>query len=413
MSVEAAYKNQTADPWTPTASKNYTRNDQWLRNKLQSLMADGGESWYDTPEIDGVERFVRAVSPQSFPVISQSGWDPLPSQLVWPSEYLEYLKDLYPCGTANYVIEGPVGSGPGLPWTGTAESVNSFKCSACFEENGDLLMHDFVVLTNSDDQNVVDLVSEGYSLRCIIPSTFDAGTGWTYMERFILSGDPGGSNATVEYQPPGSSTWHNVDLLGPTAYTINGVSYTASVKACFRHASFPIQFGWLGNHLPVKLTDDAYPGGQLYTQSEDPDAVAITSLPTGKMQFVKPIYAFQKSDGSSAAWFDQYAATVMAAQNAGNMATYVTGYSDSYKYGNVQFGSHDGLYNKIHVVIPDLTEACFSDFNNDGRNDLEDLQILIYSWGTVDCDLNDDLTTNVLDLLYMLKGWGQCTPAGL
>jgi hypothetical protein len=103
----------------------------------------------------------------------------------------------------------------------------------------------------------------------------------------------------------------------------------------------------------------------------------------------------------------------MAAQNAGNMATYVTGYSDSYKYGNVQFGSHDGLYNKIHVVIPDLTEACFSDFNNDGRNDLEDLQILIYSWGTVDCDLNDDLTTNVLDLLYMLKGWGQCTPAGL
>jgi hypothetical protein len=165
MSVEAAFKNQLADPWTQTTSKNYLRNDQWLRNNLRSLMANGGTGWYYTPSIDGKAKFVRAVSPQSFPVIPQAGWNPLPPKLVWPSEYLDYLKLAYPCGTDNYIIEGPVGSGPGLPWTGTSGIVNSFKCSACFKENGDLLMHDFVVLTNSDDQNVVDLITEGYSLH--------------------------------------------------------------------------------------------------------------------------------------------------------------------------------------------------------------------------------------------------------
>ena len=411
MSVEAAFKNQLADPWTQTTSKNYLRNDQWLRNNLRSLMANGGTGWYYTPSIDGKAKFVRAVSPQSFPVIPQAGWNPLPPKLVWPSEYLDYLKLAYPCGTDNYIIEGPVGSGPGLPWTGTSGIVNSFKCSACFKENGDLLMHDFVVLTNSDDQNVVDLITEGYSLQCTIPNTLDAVTGWTYMERFILSGDPGGSNATVEYKSPGSSTWNTVDLLGGNAYTINGVSYTASIKSCFRHASFPIQFGWLGNHLPVKLTDDAYPGGQLYTQSDDPDAIAITTLPTGKMQFIKPIYEFEKADGSSAEWFDQYAATVMAAQNPSNMATYVTGYSDSYKYGNVQFGSHDGLYNRIQLSIPDLTSNCYSDFNNDGINNPPDVLILLNSWGSVSCDLNGDSMTNVHDLLLLLKDWGKCAPA--
>ena len=78
----------------------------------------------------------------------------------------------------------------------------------------------------------------------------------------------------------------------------------------------------------------------------------------------------------------------------------------------MQFKTHSDKFNRITLTIPDLTSACYSDFNNDGRNDREDILILMGDWGKAGCDLTGDTppVTNVHDLLKLLADWGKCTP---
>jgi hypothetical protein len=279
------------------------------------------------------------------------------------------------------------------------------------------------------------------------------------MERFIIRGDPGGSMAVAEYQKPGDSTWVHVPLIGAYAYYIPlpdqklgsgigacclapqdcqqlskadcdtqngyyqgdntnctpsslcdpGHDYTNAVKASAKQAASPIQFGWLGNEMTV--AHHVVEGTKYYVHSTAPDAVRIGALTPGKMQWVVPIYEFQKEDGTSENWYDRWGQTIYSSQHSDDLAAYFTGYSDVYKYGRVQVNSHSAKYNRIQLLIPDLTAACASDFDNNGNNDSEDLLILLNSWGTIDCDLNVDLTTDIMDLLQLLADWGLCTQA--
>ena len=297
---------------------------------------------------------------------------------------------------------------------GHSDKPNSFHCTACFNEHGELIVGvgehgvgDFSTLTNNPhgDESLTD-AAQLYDIRVTIPNEKN-GAGWNTIERLILGGDPGGAKAKLQYRTSQTDPWITGSTTGPKAYHIpkdDGVNYTPAIKAAAgRMLSYPIQFGWLDNYLEVEWHEDE----GYYKKSTT--GTTIESLQVGAMQWLIPIYEWIDD---ARRWYDNYGATILKAQTPDNLVAYNQPYTDSYKYGNVQVPTHKGTYNRIWITIPDLTDACKSDLNNNAQNDLEDILILFEGWGKIDCDLNEDSTTNVLDLLQMLKDWGLCTPTG-
>ena len=308
----------------------------------------------------------------------------------------------------DFAIEAPNSAAMGHGWTSAA---GAFKGEACFESADSLKIHTFTHLGSDHSSHLLPLGQTTYEITCTIPSG-SSGDGWTHMEHFVLSGDPGGSSATVTVthngQPyPSASPLTNYPMAG-WDYLIDGHTYTDAIKGAFRQVSTAIQFGWLGNTTKVTDTHVGPIMAENYIYLEKNDGVEINSLSTGKMQYVEPIYAWENGNE----WFDRYGETMLLAQNKNNMVAYVSGYSDTYSYGQVQFNTHSDKFNRITLTIPDLTPACYSDFNNDGINDREDIMILMDDWGKAGCDLTGDTppVTNVHDLLKLLTDWGECTP---
>jgi hypothetical protein len=413
MNVEGSYCSTENGNWTqqefggafgtPTSSKRYIRNDQWIRNTLKALMINGdgtsnGDNWYYHGHEGVPSSFVRAVSPQKFPNTQNPGWHPVPSAFTFSPGYLAHLYSTYPCGGEGFAIEGPCSAAEGHDWTSAA---GAFKAEACFESADSLKIHDFTHLESA----VSILLPPNYEITCTIPSS-SAGDGWTHMEHFVLSGDPGGSSATVTVTLNGQPVLTN-HPMATWDYLIDGQDYTDAIKGAFRQASTAIQFGWLGNTTKVTDTHVGPSMAENYIYLEAHDGVEINTLSTGKMQYIEPIYAWENGNE----WFDRYGETMLLAQNRNNMVTYVSGYSDTYSYGQVQFKTHSDKFNRITLTIPDLTPACYSDFNNDGSNDREDILILMGDWGKAGCDLTGDTppVTNVHDLLKLLADWGECT----
>jgi hypothetical protein len=476
MSIATANKANESDPWSaPTANKSYKHNDQWIRNALKDALTGGGAAWDYSVE----DKFIRAVSPQSFPVI-QNDWSPIPPNMRFNTNYIEQLAATYNCAGGNtWTIRGAYSEADDHKFTGDPTIINSYQCKACFTSQGSapnikygLTLKNYTLLTNAlaPAHNLPD---DDYSVRLKIPiGSSTTGTTWSDLNRFILSGDPGGASATVEYQKSGETTWTPVQIAPPqggaadwdyyipspdhisgTSPTATGAccvtptdcqvvlksvcdskvgfyqgdnttcdqpseggvvcntghNYTPAVKASAKQASFPIQFGWLDNAATVKHVTGA-DGTIYYNHSTAPDAVKIQDLTPGQMQWVIPIYEYMGGSGANEPWYDQYGATLNKAQNLDDMVAYVTGYTDAWKYGKVQVNSHSNTYNQIKLVIPDLTDACASDFDNNGSLSADDMLILLNYWGTIYCDRNMDGTTDITDLLVLLADWGQCTP---
>ena len=398
---------------TPSHTKRYKRNDQWIRNTLKALMINAGgtstgDNWYYQRHHGETSWFVRAVSPQEFPNLSNQGWYPKPSAFTFSTDYLSDLHTTYPCSGEGFAIETPNSAAEGHGWSSAA---GAFKAEACFESADSLKIHNFTHLESNHSQ-VLPLGQTNYEITCAIPPGH-AGDGWTNMEHFVLSGDPGGSSATVtvtrngqRYPPLPASPLTNYPMA-TWDYKIDGHNYTEAIKGAFRQVSTAIQFGWLGNTKTVNDTHVGPSTAENYIYLETHDGAEINTLSTGKMQYVEPIYAWENGNE----WFDRYGETMLLAQNRNNMVAYVSGYSDTYSYGQVKFNTHTDKFNRITLTIPDLTPACYSDFNNNGINDREDILILMDDWGKAGCDLTGDTppVTNVHDLLKLLTDWGECT----
>ena len=420
MNVEGSYCSTEDGNWTQqefggafgdsSNTKRYIRNDQWIRNQLKALMINGdgtsnGGNWYYHGHEGLPSSFVRAVSPQEFPNTQNSGWHPKPSAFTFSPGYLAQLLNTYPCSTVDgFAIEAPISAAQGHDWTSAA---GAFKAKACFESADALKIHNFTHL-ESAASHLLPLGQTNYEITCAIPSS-SASDGWTHMEHFVLSGDPGGSSATITVTHNGQPYMALTNYpMATWDYLIDGHNYTDAIKGAFRQVSTAIQFGWLGNTTKVKDTHVGPSTAENYIYLEAHDGAEINTLSTGKMQYLEPIYAWENGNE----WFDRYGETMLLAQNRNNMVTYVSGYSDTYSYGQVPFKTHSDKFNRITLTIPDLTPACYSDFNNDGINDREDILILMGDWGKVGCDLTGDTppVTNVHDLLKLLTDWGECTP---
>ncbi len=429
MGIRSGWWDSDEDQWTIESSKSYSKGDQRIRNNLKDAMAINpanppGSSWYlELEDDDHNKKFVRANSPQQFPNIagnpppSTNDWYPVPSGYKFSSAYLSHLRSLhkYKCTTpgGGWIISGPWATDLNQPnqtpiYTGNSDQPNSFHCTACFNELGELIVGDFLTLTSTHDPPTD--AAQLYDIRVTIPNEKNS-AGWNTIERLILGGDPGGADACLQYRPKGTTPWITGSTSGHKAYHIpkdGDLNYTPAIKAAAgRMLSYPIQFGWLDNYLEVEWHEDE----GYYKKS--PTGTTIQSLQVGAMQWLIPIYEYIKEGGFKAAgWYDNYGATILKAQTPDNLVAYNQPYTDSYKYGKVQVPTHKDTYNRIWITIPDLTDACKSDLNNNAQNDLEDILILFEGWGKIDCDLNEDSTTNVLDLLQMLKDWGLCTPTG-
>ena len=57
-----------------------------------------------------------------------------------------------------------------------------------------------------------------------------------------------------------------------------------------------------------------------------------------------------------------------------------------------------------------VEEPCFSDTNNDGEVDVQDLVQVILDWGTADpdADVTGDGIVDVQDLVQVILDWGPC-----
>jgi len=234
------------------------------------------------------------------------------------------------------------------------------------------------------------------------------------MENFILGGDPGGSGAEIVVMYEGTRINQNGSnkILG-WDYKITGLPYgfghycyANGIKTAFGQLSSAITNGWIDNPKLVKNTLRAGTVNYFYEQTNGVEAIG--TLDVAKMEFLEPIYGLIGS-GSNPKWYDQYGSTILAAQDPENLVAYASAYTDAYKYGNVQFPTHTDKFNTIKLTIPDLSGNCDSNFSATGAHNLEDILILMNSWGTADCDLNGDMTTDVFDLLQLLTDWGKCS----
>ena len=62
-------------------------------------------------------------------------------------------------------------------------------------------------------------------------------------------------------------------------------------------------------------------------------------------------------------------------------------------------------------ILDPKDEPCDPDINGDGVVGVNDLLMIIASWGPCDgcdADVNGDSTVNVDDLLLVIGGWGAC-----
>lgn len=76
---------------------------------------------------------------------------------------------------------------------------------------------------------------------------------------------------------------------------------------------------------------------------------------------------------------------------------------------NIQSGTHIACGGFHNVVIADLQDYfCRSDLNHDQTTNGIDWVMALAGWGTAAGDCNDDGTTNGIDLLFILAGWGPC-----
>ena len=328
MNVEGSYCSTEDGNWTQQefgggfgnpmsshwSSKRYIRNDQWIRNQLKALMIAGspGDNWYYQRHNEETSWFVRAVSPQEFPNLPNQGWHPKPSAFTFSPGYLAHLYSTYSCSTVDgFAIEAPNSAAMGHGWTSAA---GAFKGEACFESADSLKIHTFTHLESDHSSHPLPLGQTTYEITCTIPSG-SSGDGWTHMEHFVLSGDPGGSSATVTVthngQPyPSASPLTNYPMAG-WDYLIDGHTYTDAIKGAFRQVSTAIQFGWLGNTTKVTDTHVGPIMAEYYIYLENNNGVPIKSLSTGKMQYVEPIYAWENGNE----WFDRYGETMLLAQN--------------------------------------------------------------------------------------------------
>jgi hypothetical protein len=81
--------------------------------------------------------------------------------------------------------------------------------------------------------------------------------------------------------------------------------------------------------------------------------------------------------------------------------------------GDTQYVYPCNVDETIYIVENQAqTDACIEDVNRDCNVNVEDLLVLIGSWGlcTGDCpaDINGDSTVGVEDLLMVIGAWGDC-----
>ncbi len=454
----------------PFHSKKYKRNDKWIRQKFKTLMKnssdDTGPNWYYEPTAPSghvpalTGKFARAVSPHAFPTLSQGGdfWRPVPENFKFPASYFEwfttshqehYARNFNCLGGENFVLESPLAADEGHAWSkakdafqakacvclGTIDT-NTLHCTSSESGDGKSLDHYSIKFTYTalySDLDIDDLPGGGnifdkfpsglLEIYCIVPNGPDSSdpnyTGWSYMENFILGGDPGGSGAEIVVKYNGTRiTQNGNNKILDWNYEITGLDtaitglpnfgpycYENGIKAAFGQLSSAITNGWIDSYVLVKSTQRDETGDYFY--EENSAGEAIGTFDVAKMEFLKPIYGLNGSD--RAKWYDQYGYTILAAQDTKNLVAYASAYTDAYKYGNVLFPTHTKKFNRIKLTIPDLSGNCDSNFSATGAHNLEDILILMNSWGSADCDLNGDMTTDVFDLLQLLTDWGKCS----
>ncbi|NDG63986.1 MAG: hypothetical protein EBY29_11070, partial [Planctomycetes bacterium] len=76
---------------------------------------------------------------------------------------------------------------------------------------------------------------------------------------------------------------------------------------------------------------------------------------------------------------------------------------------NINSGTRVACGGFHNVVLAELRDdLCLSDLNQDRTTDGIDLVQALAGWGTSAGDCTDDGTTDGMDLLFILAGWGPC-----
>jgi hypothetical protein len=446
VSINAYMWGLDGSDWKLAATKKWPYGPRFMMNQMYDFVGKPTADNNLYVQDDQTSKPLRVNTLQNWVAelenpISITGYQP---NMAFPNEYMEQLYSLYPSDAtgddANAIKLGHPCASRALSGEHEPAMLNdptspaSFQGSGTIQRNGTAPNYTYSIIMEmslaNDDWMTnlppppapggaaippVNLIGTNSNQLYAVRATLDA----DQVACGVLSGAPASCKVHWEYKKTHSDSWE----AWTTYPAYQGDGFLGVSKEIFQQATAPMAFGYFGSHRLVKWYQDSDPTSNGYwvdATSSDPHTYLIKDLYSEQMMWSKNIFDFKDEAGVSKDFYDPSTQKVFEIQTSkstpnsnDNITGYFHPYTDSYKYGNMQFltrPSHNPEGNKLVLSIAELT--CTADFNNDGQVTIEDVLMSLDYWGRHHTDLTGDMTTDVDDLLVCLGMFGECNPVG-